>query len=97
MIHQPLVLSTQYSVAIDNHDNYHHRIPAGEAGNWLSFICSEKEPFPNGWYAVKQPSSMAIGDEITWVEAREEGRTDSSQQSLGGGISMQFTRSTFRT
>ena len=48
------------------------RIPSGEAGNWLSFIRNEKEHLTNGWYAVKQPGSLAIEQGITWAEAREQ-------------------------
>ena len=40
----------------------------------MAFIRNEREPLENNWYCVKQPSSVELGQRITWQQAREKER-----------------------
>lgn len=47
------------------------RIPAGKEFLWLPYIRNEKEPLPNNWFCVKQPSPNDLKRLWTWEQARE--------------------------
>ena len=50
------------------------RIPSGEEENWIKLIKNERAPLVNGWFCVKQPSSMELKEEgLTFEEARRRG------------------------
>ncbi|PBK61230.1 hypothetical protein ARMSODRAFT_1089911 [Armillaria solidipes] len=50
------------------------RIAGGDEDRWMAFIRNEREPLENNWYCVKQPSSVELGQRITWQQAREKER-----------------------
>ncbi|KAK0224243.1 P-loop containing nucleoside triphosphate hydrolase protein [Armillaria fumosa] len=50
------------------------RIASGDEDRWIAFIRNEREPLENNWYCVKQPSSVELGQRITWQQAREKER-----------------------
>jgi hypothetical protein len=47
---------------------------AGDEKVWLPVIRNEDKPLENGWFSVKQPSTLEIERGITWEEARSQER-----------------------
>ncbi|KAF8586086.1 hypothetical protein K439DRAFT_1652711 [Ramaria rubella] len=49
------------------------RIPDGEEDRWIRLIRNDISPLENGWYCVKQPSSVELEKNLTFHEARRRG------------------------
>lgn len=50
------------------------RISPGEEDRWIKLIKNESAHLDNGWYCVKQPSSMELQEKgLTFKEARRRG------------------------
>lgn len=47
-------------------------MPAGDEKVWLPVIQNKDKPLDNGWFSVKQPSTVDLERGITWEEARRE-------------------------
>jgi len=51
------------------------RIPEGEGDRWMKLIKNKSSVLQNGWYCVKQPSTVELQGGITFQEARRLGES----------------------